>query len=317
MRNSLTQRSPPSAWDPQALFDKATRYIQQAQDIEVDEWDYALWSSLSLELLARAALANISPVLLADSGKGWAHLYNALGYEPIESRYSPRSIYISEVFRRLETILPEFTKEHESFGNLHTGRRNSELHSGEMGFDGVKASTWQPRFYQCCEVLLTSMGMRLEDFVGSDEATVATAMINAAADESAKAVQGEIHAFATTWKSKPESDRTTLADQAVVWASRQAGHRVQCPACGSAALVFGSAVRAPVRELQDDSIVERQEYLPDRFECIACGLKLTGLSHLSAADVADRYTNTSYFDAAEYYAPEVDWFSFEDDNNEP
>ena len=76
-----------------------------------------------------------------------------------------------------------FTKELESFGIQHTGRRNAELHSGEAAFEGIKGSSWQPRFYQTCYVLLASMGMTLEDFVGEDEAKIASQLIAAAADE--------------------------------------------------------------------------------------------------------------------------------------
>ena len=49
---------------------------------------------------------------------------------------------------------------------------------------------WQPRFYQTCEVLLASMGMALRDFVGEAEANIATKVIAAAEDESAKALKG-------------------------------------------------------------------------------------------------------------------------------
>ena len=58
-----------AAWDPQSLYDKAARYIQQAQECDKDSWDYALWTSLALELLARAAFANVHPALLAEPDK--------------------------------------------------------------------------------------------------------------------------------------------------------------------------------------------------------------------------------------------------------
>jgi hypothetical protein len=292
--------------------------MQQAQGLDSDAWDYGLWSSLSLELLARAALANVHPALLAEPDRAGANLVSALGFEPIVKRFSPRSIGVSEVFTRLVAMLPEFTTEHEGFGNLHTGRRNAELHSGEMGFDGVKGSSWQPRFYQTCAVLLSSMGLTLEEFVGADEAMAADAIMAASADESAKAVKGDVEAHGKVWQVKGDDERATLAAQAEVWATRQAGHRVHCPACGSNALVTGGPVSAPVRKLEEDEIVEKQEYLPGHFECIACGLKINGLSRLAVVGLADRYTNTQVYDAAEYYAQNEDeWAGYEEDNNEP
>lgn len=317
MKKTVVPGVTPSSWDPEALYNKAERYVQHMSMLDSDDWEYALWSSLALEFLARAALANVSPALLAETDKSWASLYHALGFTPTEERYSPKSIAVSEVFQRLTAILPDFTKELESFGKLHTGRRNSELHSGEPAFDGIKGSVWQPRFYQTCKVLLASMGMTLRDFLGGDEAKVAAQLIAAAADDSAKAVKGEVEAHKKVWLAKEEKGRDKLSAQAAVWATRQAGHRVDCPACASQALVMGEPVTAPIQRLSDGEITETQEYLPNQFECIACGLKVAGLSRLAAVGLGDRYKKTQVYDAAEYYAPEDDWAGYEDDNNEP
>lgn len=317
MKKTITPAATPTTCDPNALYLKAERYVQQMSDLESDRWEYALWSSLSLEFLARAALANVSPALLAETDKSWSSLYHALGFTPTEEKFAPKSIAISEVFKRLSAILPDFAKEHESFGIQHTGRRNAELHTGEAAFDGIKGSAWQPRFYQTCEILLASMGMTLEDFVGEDEAKVAKKLIAAAADDSAKAVKGEVQAHKNVWLAKSEDERGTLSMQAAVWATRQAGHRLECPACASQSLVVGEPVAAAVQRLFDGEITETQEYLPNQFECIACGLKIAGLSRLAVVGLSDRYKKTFIYDAAEYYAPEDDYAGYEDDNNEP
>ncbi len=306
-----------AAWNAEMLYHKAERYMQSAARHDRDGWEYALWSSLALELLARAALANVHPALLADCEKHSASLISALGFEPVEKKFSPKSIPVTEVFKRLTALVPGFVAEHESFGVQHTGRRNAELHSGELGFDGLRSASWQPRFYQTCAVLLGSMGMSLQDFVGREEAKAAQALIEAASDEKAKAVVGDVEAHRKVWLAKDDKERATLADQALVWATRQEGHRVTCPACESASLVTGAPVAASIRTLEADEIIEKQEYLPDRFECIACSLKISGLSRLAVVGLSDRYTNTQTYDAAEFYAEEQDeWAHYEDDNNE-
>jgi hypothetical protein len=317
LKNTVTPRKTPPFCDPEALYLKAQRYVQHMSKLDSDAWEFALWGSLSLELLARAALANVSPALLAKTDeRDWSSLYHALGFTPTEERFAPKSIPISEVFERLTSILPAFTKEHRLFGIGHTGKRNTELHSGELAFDGVKGSAWQPKFYQTCEILLASMGMTLGDFVGEDEAKVAKQLIAAAADDSAKAVKGEVEAHKKVWLAKGDKERTTLSAQASLWATRQAGHRVECPACGSHALVVGEPVTAPVQKLSDGEITETQEYLPNQFECIACGLKIAGLSRLTVVGLGDRYKKTQVYDAAEYYAPQDDYAGYADDNNE-
>lgn len=308
----------PQTWDAKALYDKAERYIQQAHMSDKDRWDYALWTSLSLELLARAALSNVHPALLAGPDQKGNNLISALGLSPLDNKLFPSSISVSEVFDRLSRLLPEFHAENVNFGNLHTGRRNAELHSGELPFDALKTATWQPKFYQACKILLESMGRTLEEFLGADEAKAALALMVAAADESAKAVKGDVFAHWKVWESKDAQERKTLTAQAQLWARRQDGHRVVCPACSSAALVFGKPIARATQKLEDDLIVERQERLPTKFECIACGLKIIGLSRLARVDLANRYISTKKYDPAEIYAPPSDdWAVYEEDNNEP
>ncbi len=317
MKSTVKQAATPDQWDAKALYNKSVRYIQHLPDLNNDAWEYALWSSLALELLGRAALSNVNPSLLADTdGKQWSSLYHSLGFSPTEKGFSPKSITVSEVFKRLQAIFNEFTKEDEAFCLQHTAKRNAELHSGELAFDGVKASIWQPNFFKACQVLLETMGESLENFIGIDEAKAARQMIVAAADKSAEAVKGDVDAHMKVWLAKNETERKTLADQAIIWATRHYGHRVSCPACSSQALLFGSPISAPTIKLVDGNIIEMQDRLPTNFECIACGLKVSGLSRLTAISLGDRYKNTLTYDAADYYAPQDEFDGYEEDNNE-
>ncbi|MCA1403050.1 hypothetical protein I6F26_00315 [Ensifer sp. IC3342] len=316
MKQTVKPGNVPDTWHPDALYTKAQRYIENMHSVESDQWEHALWSSFALEFLARAALANVSPALLADNKEGWTSLFHSLGFQPIEPKFTPKSIPVSDVFRRLSSIITEFTKEHADFGILHTGRRNSELHSGEAAFEDIDASVWHPNFYVTCQILLGSMGMSLEDVIGTEEADIAAKLIAAAADESAKSVLGDVARHKSDWDNLPPEQKETLAKSAKVWATRYTGHRVACPACGSTALVVGEAVAVPVRKLEEDEIVETQEYLPSRFECVACRLKISGLSRLTVVGLSARYRKTTVYDAAEYYAPEDNYAGYEDDNNE-
>jgi hypothetical protein len=53
--------------------------------------------------------------------------------------------------------------------------------------------------------------------------------------------------------------------------------------------------------------------LPAHFECVACGLKVAGLSYLMAAGLGDGFTGTVTFDVGELYPQEPE---FEPDFNE-
>jgi hypothetical protein len=147
--------------------------------------------------------------------------------------------------------------------------------------------------------------------------------MEAAKDAAAQSVKGSIKAHKTVWDGKTEKDRAKLVAQAEVWARRQEGHVVSCPACGSNALLYGDPITEPKKTIKDDLITESQTRLPTRFECVACNLKITGLSHLSAASLGDTFKTTSTYNAADYYRPDIeygdddDMREWEDDNNEP
>ncbi|MCK6448407.1 MAG: hypothetical protein L6Q99_18615 [Planctomycetes bacterium] len=280
-----------------------------------DDWRFGLTSTFVLEFVARAAMANIHPALLADI-KDWNNVYFALGHTPTAPKYLPRSVNTATLLARLRDVLPAFTPELEGFAAQHINRRNEELHAGTTPFDGL-TTTWLASFYLTCQVLLEEMGQSLEMLVGTDEAKLAQQMIAASRDQSAKVVARSIAAHKTVWESKGAEEKIRLQHQSAVWATRQEGHRVNCPSCGSAALVVGAPVSPPIRKLDGDLIVETQDYLPARFECVACQLKITGLSQLTACGLGTIYKSTSNYDAAAYYAQQDDYRGYEEDNNEP
>jgi hypothetical protein len=306
----------PHEWSKDALLAKAQRYAEEMLSHPRDDWKFAFWSSLALEVLARAALANVSPALLADP-KDWNNLYFALGNAPKAAKFSPKSLDISSVLARLQDILAEFTPSLGNFGLVHMGRRNEELHSGSTPFDSVTTSAWLPTYYQCCQVLLASMGETLETLVGAGEEKVARALMAAAMDESAKAVAKTIDAHKTVWAQKDAKEKASVQLQATAWATKQMGHRVKCPSCGSDALVNGGPVAPPTKTLDGDTITETQYFLPSRFECVACGLKISSLPQLHAAGLADSYKATFTYDSADYFRPADDYVEYEPDFNEP
>ncbi len=302
-------------WDSAAFLAKAQTYAEQMAEFSKDDWQYGLWSSFCLELLVRSALSKVSPTLVADQNN-WHNLYYALGKIPNAKKFVPKSVAISEAIRRQSEIDTAFDAELRDFCLLHVERRNAELHSSETAFAGLKTSSWLPTFFRACNVLLAALEMKPEDFWGADEAKLAQGFIDADVDEIGKAVLKQIAAHKSVWDAKDEPDQKKAIAQAEVWATRQSGHRVDCPACATTALVYGDPVSAPQQSMEDDVIKERQEYLPSRFECIACGLKVSGLSHLSAAGVGDIYVQTSFYTPSEFYELEDPADYWEDDNNE-
>lgn len=294
----MTKENTNNAWVADSLYAKSLTYIEQMEKNIAEDWQYGLWSALSLELLARAALSNFSPVLLADS-KNWRNITFALGGAPTAKKFSPVSISTKEVLARLTELLPNFTEEIAGFCSKHTENRNAELHSGEVIFGKCGTSDWLPKFYQASEVLLKSMGKSLADFVKDHKH--AESLIESISDAAAKSVTQDISAHSKVWSNKSLEEKDEAVLQATAWATRQSGHRVSCPACKSTALLHGSPIGAVSTKIEEDEVIQRQSMLPSSFECIACGLKISGFSKLSACGLGNAFSEKTVYTAAEFF----------------
>jgi hypothetical protein len=285
-------------WTAESLFAKAHLYVEQMEEATADDWQHGLWSALSLELLARAALAHISPTLLADASD-WRNLMYALGNPPTAKKFSPASISTNEVLRRLSELVPTFTEEVAGFCRKHVDRRNSELHTGELAFSSLGTSQWLPGYYQACHILLETMGKELADLFSNPDS--ASGMIDTLKDAAAKAVQKSINAHSEVWSSKSSEEKEEATAQAIAWATRHAGHRVLCPACNSTSLLQGTPSGVVSTTIEQNDVIQRQTMYPSAFECIACGLRISGLSKLSACGLGDAFTATTTYSAAEFF----------------
>ena len=286
-------------WSEQALFLKAKLYFQRMEDHTADDWQYSFWSSLSLELLARAALAHISPTLLADTGD-WRNLAHAQGQKVTAAKFKPKSVSAMDVLLRLKELVPTFDDEIFGFCMHHANRRNAELHSGELAFANLGTSDWLPRYYSACDVLLKWMDKELEDVISQPKK--ARELIDAYRDATASSVKSDIKAYNKVWSNKSKVEKKKASSQAEVWATRHGGHRVECPSCKSQALLQGSPggpMKVEMNEYKNE-VIQRQEMWPSSFECIACGLRIGGLSQLSTVGLGDAFSAKYTRTLAEY-----------------
>ncbi|CAI1544186.1 hypothetical protein [Serratia quinivorans] len=287
-------------WSSTCLFSKALLYVEKMEKLQYDDPDFALCSTLSLEFLARATLSHTSPTLLADS-HSWRNIQYALGLENTLKSFSPSSIGIKDVFARIAEMHPEFTQEILGYCSQHIGRRNAELHTGELAFYGLKNSEWLAKYYMSCHVLLKIINKGLGDLFSMPDAV--NESINALTDKASKSVQQDINAYKKVWEDKTDEEKNNAKNQATLWATRHNGHRVECPSCNSPAILQGtpsSIVKVEIKSDQDE-VVQKQSMLPATFECVACGLKIHGFSKLSSCGLGEPYTRTSTSTIAEHF----------------
>ena len=67
------------SWERETLWIKSKLFFEKGFDEEKEGPYFGLWCSMGLELLARAAIANFSPTLLAEPDREQQNILHALG----------------------------------------------------------------------------------------------------------------------------------------------------------------------------------------------------------------------------------------------
>ena len=288
-------------WSEESLFSKAVLYIERMEENSPDNWQYGFWSALSLEILTRAALAHVSPTLLADC-KDWKNLVYAIRGETITKGHLPHSLTARDVRHRLKELVPSFAGEVENFCASHAQRRNSEMHSGQLPFVSVSTNEWLPKFYSACSVLLNSMDKELSDLFSESAVVQAQARIESLEASARLTVEQDIENYKMAWLALEPELRNEASSDANSWAKRSSGHRVECPACGSNALIQGAPTGGTISiDTQEGNVIQKQSQLPSSFECRACRLRISGLTKLSACGLGYVFFETYTYTAAEYF----------------
>lgn len=289
-------------WQRESLLAKSKLYFERASGEDREGSLFGLWCSLGLELLARAAVASISPALLAEPHREHQNLLYALN-RPI-AKTSPQSISASQVFALCRVLFPAFSNDDSTAALALSNRRNAELHSGAAAFADYPAKVWLPGFYRASRSLANAMGESLQNIWGEEESKIATEILEAIQTEVRQRTESLIAAHRKVFESKPEQERLdaiartkTETDKLVY----QRHHRVSCPACECNATVQGEEFGAPRTTHVDGAIIVRQAVTPRSFSCSACGLRLQGYAELSTADLGGQFTRSTEFSPEEFY----------------
>ncbi len=290
------------SWEKEPLWAKARLFFERAFEEPREDPLFGFWCSLGLELLARAAIASVSPALLAEPDPDHKNLLQALKLAP-ES--GPRkSLPIARVLNLCRTLFSNFSEDDRTVALALANRRNDELHSGVSAFTEYPSKEWLAGFYRACRSLTDAMGETLESLFGKAEADVANDVLSQSQAEVKSKVMQLIADHAKLFSAKNPEDQKVAAEAARIEGeqlSHKRHHRVTCPACGSVATVQGEPF-GPEKVLHEEgSILVRQAVSPRLFSCPACSLKLQGYAELAVAGVGGQYTRTTTFSPDDYY----------------
>jgi hypothetical protein len=301
-------------WSPDALFAKSVVYMDRAfNEVSRDHPLFPFWATLGLELLARCAVANLHPALLADPGEAGDNLFYAFGYEV----KSPKSIAARTVFVRCQKIVANFTEAEfkDCIALVHL--RNEEVHTGGLPFEAFPTEAWLPGFFRACEILLASLAKTLDDLVGPEEAAAARQMLVEVDQQLQNQIKERVGRAANEFAAldEPEKeDRRAHAKRLSSWTSVPSNkQRRPCPACGSTAIVTGEEIKLGEAKLIEGTIVQEHVLLATQFECSACNLALQDHRELQAAGMGGQFSTEEQFDPLDYYREQFDEAYYEPD----
>ena len=282
---SWTSAEVVSYWDYEPILAKAKLYAARAAEQPRESALFPFWSILALELIGRAVLARVHPVLLADPQDGQNILF-AFG---LGAASSPRSIPAKTVFLRCVDVVPDFTKRDFESAMSLMDLRNTEVHTGLAVFEGLSTHTWQAEYYRLLQVLGSHIGLTLTDILGADDGAAAEQMIAAARDDLIADVAQRLRdARAERDALPPESFEDRNADaQRRIEAAYFTGKAIPCPICGATAVLRGEYVGSSAPEAHEDGIWTARTILPTRFNCMVCRLVLSSHDEIYAAARAD------------------------------
>lgn len=291
-----------NSWDSSGLWLKGKHFTDIAGENEQSSGDFALFSSLGLECLARAALTKVHPALNADPREDVNLLYG-FGFA-ITAK--PKSLPAHSVYLRLEKIIETFQKPQRELCEFMALQRNAHLHTADLPFENLSPAKWLPRYYDTVSILSAYLDKSLEDFVGLEAAKAAAELIKSLNEEVMKNVKSKSAAHSKVWEEKSTSEKAALS-QAALAATVHLGWGAvmrKCPVCQSNGSLSGIQVKEFPEKYEDEELLMDVQFLASDFKCSACGLHLKGTEEIAHTDLDTHFIETRSTSLHELYEPE-------------
>jgi hypothetical protein len=294
-------------YDHKALWLKAKLFINRAMDDDgyrsFDE--QALWAALALEVLAKAALARVSPLLVAEPTEDGTNLLIACGLMEGDARFT--SVKAKTLFTRCQKAFKPFSSVEAA---KITSARNEYLHSSGPGFTAIPPDAWWPRFWAQASILVTALDRDLSEFVGIRREGVVSNHL----DQNAKNVEHRTEALIERAKQRlaQHLGGSLPAKVAAEWkqgADLSPGFRHRCaeicPACNSEGRLEGEDVQDTETEYvriseHDVDVIVTLTVGADYFSCSTCRLVLDGYELIEQAGLSTTFNVEG--DAEDVYA---------------
>ncbi len=168
------------------------------------------------------------------------------------------------------------------------------------------------QYFGLVEKLLGHLEKQMVEVVPEDEIAWVEEVLSSDREAVAAEVKKRVSVCKQHFEMKTPEEKGQAVSEAKQRASLVPGHEASCPSCSTPIRVIGSLKVRRSPRLKDDELSTESVYLPSKFECSACGLRLEGYSELDAAGLGGSFVGTEIVDAQEYYFEQ-----FEDYMREP
>ncbi|MBX7451926.1 hypothetical protein GR927_28385 [Mycolicibacterium sp. 3033] len=300
-------------YDHDALWFKAKMFLNRAMDErEVRPFDErALWATLALELLGKAALGRISPVLIAEPTEEGTNLLIATGLLAGDAHFT--SVRAKTVFSRCQRAFRPFNADEAM---KLTGARNDYLHGAIPGFTSIPEHGWWPLFWRQAVILNHAAERDIAQLVGDDRQPIVERYL----EQNRKNLEHRTEMLIEQAKMRIAQYKagTLTVRVASKWspgrdlsAGLSHNESITCPACGESGLVEGEEVLdreiEPVRVSDDEwELAVRLSVYAEYFSCSTCGLTLDRPELIELAgfqpvfDAEGTEDDVAYFEGGEY-----------------
>jgi len=278
-------------FDAQGLWLKAkVQFNRSFAALDNDAFEEAaLWAATALELLAKAALAKVSPLLIADPVDDGRSLLIASGLSSDFVRF--KSIPSKALFSRCARAFRPFNDQE---AGLIAGQRNEELHSALAPFADVDPDQWWQRYWAQAVILVHAQDRTLAELVGTAREVAVEDHLARNAENIARRVEAMIERAARRWelaRTSEDARQELIAILARATADGEFHSHVHCPVCGELGDIYGDyALSSEVDyDYSEGTAVERFDVAAEQFECSGCALRLVGAAYLAAAGISDNF----------------------------
>lgn len=299
----------PAPWSADALWIKSRLFINRALDdgTQGDFDERALWASLALEVLAKAALAQVSPILIASPNEEGTNLLIAAGLVAGEATFM--SVPAKTIFTRCKRAFRPFDDgEAQRFAN----GRNEYLHGGSATITTLPPDAWWPRYWRQVSILLTAQDRAIEEFVGIDRLADVERYLALNRSYLAERVESLTERARQRLAMRESGQMTTREAARWAWTTNlhlNLAHHTdaQCPACSATGRLEGDDVLEYDIQYEQVSEEDYDSWADltvgsDYFSCPNCHLVLDSLDLISEAGLEESFPDTG--DSSDYLEQE-------------